>query len=134
MMWHWVTLKISQILFTVRVIRHGPKVALGETFKTMWHWVTLTEGQGRSLYLKVRKCLFWPFLAISQTLFIGSEFMKAGFQVAYGETFKKVWLLVTLTEAQQEWWPGSEGQGHSLFLNIGKYPFNNFWQYLWHYL
>ena len=24
----------------------------------------------------------------------------------------------------------TEGQGHSLYIEIGKYPFNNFWQYL----
>ena len=42
--------------FHSRVIKHGPKVAWGETFKTMWHWVTLTEGH--NLYLKVRKCRF----------------------------------------------------------------------------
>ena len=48
--------------------------------------------------------------------------MKVGFQVAYGETFK---IDVTF---------GDLDQGHSLYVKIGKYPFNNFWKYLWNYL
>ena len=48
--------------------------------------------------------------------------MKVGLRVAYGETFKMMWYLVTLT------------QGEDLYLKIGKYPFNNFWQYIRHYL
>ena len=49
-------------------------------------------------------------------MFVGSEIMTVGFQVGYGETFKMMLPLVTL----------SEGQGHSHDLKFGKYPFNNF--------
>ena len=74
-------------------------------------------------YLKVRKCQFFAIIDNLSDTF-GSKVMKVGLQVAYGETFKMMQHLVTL----------DKGQGHSLYLKIGKYPFDNFWQYLRHYL
>ena len=52
--------------FYSRVMKVGPKVACGETFKMLWIWVTLTSVQSHSIYRKFGKCLF---LTISQTLF-----------------------------------------------------------------
>ena len=80
--------------------------------------MTLTKGQGVTVFTsKLQNVNFiLPFLAISQTLFIDSKVNKAGLQVVYGETFKMMWYLVTLTE----------GKGHSLYLKITKYPFNDF--------
>ena len=75
--------------------------------------MTLNEGQGHSLDWMLKNINFWPFLTMSQTLLISSRVMKPGQQVVYGDTLKMMWNWVTLTE----------GQCHSLYLKIGKYPF-----------
>ena len=49
---------------------------------------------------------------LAMLVFIGSEVMKVGFQVAYGEFFKMMSPCMTLTKSQ----------GHILYLKVRKNP------------
>ena len=87
---------ISDTIYS-RVMKVGQRVAYWETFKMIRPWVTLIFCQGHSIYLKFGKK---PFLNIFDNLSdtINSRIMRQSPKVAWGETFKTMWHLVTLTE------------------------------------
>ena len=84
-------MKICQILFIVKSYKTWPKGSLGGDLQRD---VTLGDLDWRSrsqpLLESQKMPIFLPLLTISQTVFIGSEVMKVGFQLAYGETFIKM--------------------------------------------
>ena len=110
MMWPWVTLKshflqfltISRTLFTVQlwdVVKRYPEKRPSKWCDIGWLWHKNNCFSQRFSYPHFTWMLenvnFWPYLTISQTLFFGSKVMKVGLQVAYVETFKMMWHLVT---------------------------------------
>ena len=110
MMWHWVTLTFgeghsiywkfgkysfltkSQTLFTVDYETLPTFSLCGD----LQIYVTLCDLDEKSrshslLASNLEKIHLWPFLTISQTLFIESIVMELGQKVACGETFKMMW-------------------------------------------
>ena len=116
--------KIGNISNTIysRVMKVCHSVACAETFKRIWPWMTLTFGQGYSIYKTFEKKAIFDH--ISCTIHSSYETLPKG---------SLRWDLqndVTLAD----WVTLTEGQSHSLYVKIGKYPFKNFRQYLGHYL